>query len=172
MAKLRLTQVRSAIGQNPRNRGTLRALGLGRIGKTAEHDDNPVLAACLGRCAPRQGRGGLMADELNLSNLSPAQPRIDRKRVGRGMGSGKGRYSGRGIKGQKSRSGSHKMRARLRGRPDAAPHARRQAARLDVEGRDADRAVPHLHPAGQRPRPRALRRRRRGHARDAEGARA
>jgi len=50
-----------------------------------------------------------MADELNLHSLSPAQPRKDRKRVGRGLGSGKGRYSGRGLKGQKSRAGSHKM---------------------------------------------------------------
>jgi large subunit ribosomal protein L15 len=56
-----------------------------------------------------------MAGELNLSNLSPAQPRKDRKRVGRGMGSGKGRYSGRGIKGQKSRAGSHAMRAGFEG---------------------------------------------------------
>src|SRR5262245_31122989 len=31
------------------------------------------------------------------------------------MGSGKGRYSGRGIKGQKSRAGSHKMRAGFEG---------------------------------------------------------
>ena len=53
--------------------------------------------------------------QLTLSNLSPAQPREDRKRVGRGPGSGKGRYSGRGIKGQKSRSGSHKMRAGFEG---------------------------------------------------------
>jgi large subunit ribosomal protein L15 len=50
-----------------------------------------------------------MGEELNLSNLKPAQERKARKRVGRGLGSGKGRYSGRGIKGQKSRSGSHKM---------------------------------------------------------------
>ena len=50
-----------------------------------------------------------MADELNLSTLKPAQTRKDRKRVGRGLGSGKGRYSGRGIKGQKSRAGSAKM---------------------------------------------------------------
>jgi large subunit ribosomal protein L15 len=56
-----------------------------------------------------------MTDELNLSNLKPAQERVDRKRVGRGMGSGKGRYSGRGIKGQKSRSGSHMMRAGFEG---------------------------------------------------------
>jgi large subunit ribosomal protein L15 len=54
-------------------------------------------------------------DELNLHSLSPAQPRKDRKRVGRGLGSGKGRYSGRGIKGQKSRSGSHKMTAGFEG---------------------------------------------------------
>ena len=50
-----------------------------------------------------------MADELNLHSLKPAQPRKARKRIGRGLGSGKGRYSGRGLKGQKSRSGSHKM---------------------------------------------------------------
>ena len=54
-------------------------------------------------------------DELNLHSLSPAQPRKNRKRVGRGLGSGKGRYSGRGIKGQKSRSGSHKMAAGFEG---------------------------------------------------------
>jgi large subunit ribosomal protein L15 len=56
-----------------------------------------------------------MADELNLSNLKPAQARKDRKRIGRGLGSGKGRYSGRGIKGQKARSGSAKMRIGFEG---------------------------------------------------------
>jgi large subunit ribosomal protein L15 len=56
-----------------------------------------------------------MPDDLNLSNLKPAQARKDRKRVGRGQGSGKGRYSGRGLKGQKSRSGSHKMRPGFEG---------------------------------------------------------
>src|SRR5204863_5722945 len=56
-----------------------------------------------------------MADPLNLSTLKPAQSREARKRIGRGLGSGKGRYSGRGIKGQKSRAGSHKMRAGFEG---------------------------------------------------------
>ena len=56
-----------------------------------------------------------MPDDLNLSNLKPAQARKDRKRVGRGLGSGKGRYSGRGLKGQKSRSGSHKMQPGFEG---------------------------------------------------------
>ena len=56
-----------------------------------------------------------MPKDLNLTSLKPAQDQKDRKRVGRGIGSGKGRYSGRGIKGQKSRSGSHKMRAGFEG---------------------------------------------------------
>ena len=47
MAKLRLTQVRSQISQSQRHRGTLRALGLGRIGKTNEIDDSPVLQGML-----------------------------------------------------------------------------------------------------------------------------
>jgi large subunit ribosomal protein L30 len=47
MAKVRVTQVRSQIGETQKHRGTLRALGLGRIGKTVEHDDGPVLAGML-----------------------------------------------------------------------------------------------------------------------------
>ena len=47
MAKVKITQVRSKIGQSERHRGTLRALGLGKIGKTVEHDDGPVLAGML-----------------------------------------------------------------------------------------------------------------------------
>src|SRR5437588_6453161 len=56
-----------------------------------------------------------MAEQVNLSTLKPSQAARDRKRVGRGLGCGKGRYSGRGIKGQKSRAGSHKMRAGFEG---------------------------------------------------------
>ena len=47
MAKLRITQVRSQIGQSQRHRGTLRALGLGRIGRAAEHEESPALAGML-----------------------------------------------------------------------------------------------------------------------------
>ena len=47
MAKLKLTQVRSQISQSQRHRGTLRALGLGRIGNTNEIDDGPVLQGML-----------------------------------------------------------------------------------------------------------------------------
>jgi large subunit ribosomal protein L30 len=47
MPKLRVTQVRSQIGQTARHRGTLRALGLGKIGRTAEHEESPMLAGML-----------------------------------------------------------------------------------------------------------------------------
>jgi len=47
MAKVKLTQVRSQIGQSERHRGTLRALGLGRIGQTNELDESPVLDGML-----------------------------------------------------------------------------------------------------------------------------
>jgi large subunit ribosomal protein L30 len=47
VAKVRVTQIRSGIGQSERHRGTLRALGLGKIGRTVEHDDGPVLAGML-----------------------------------------------------------------------------------------------------------------------------
>ncbi len=47
----------------------------------------------------------------NLSNLrAPREANTKRKRVGRGMGSGMGKTSARGHKGQRSRSGSHMMR--------------------------------------------------------------
>ena len=47
MPKLRVTQIRSQIGQSQRHRGTLRALGLGKIGRTAEHEESPELAGML-----------------------------------------------------------------------------------------------------------------------------
>jgi large subunit ribosomal protein L30 len=47
MAKLKVTQTRSSIGQSAKHRGTLRALGLGKIGRTAEHTESPQLAGML-----------------------------------------------------------------------------------------------------------------------------
>ncbi|HVM17538.1 MAG TPA: 50S ribosomal protein L30 [Gaiellaceae bacterium] len=47
MPKVRITQVRSQIGQSERHRGTLRALGLGRIGRTVEHEESAQLAGML-----------------------------------------------------------------------------------------------------------------------------
>jgi large subunit ribosomal protein L30 len=47
MSRVKITQTRSQIGQSRRHRGTLRALGLGKIGRTAEHEDGPALAGML-----------------------------------------------------------------------------------------------------------------------------
>jgi large subunit ribosomal protein L30 len=44
---VRITQVRSTIGQTARHRGTLRSLGLGRIGRSAEHTESPELTGKL-----------------------------------------------------------------------------------------------------------------------------
>ena len=44
-----VTQIRSAIGTKPKQRGTLRALGLGRIGKTNTLPDRPEIRGMLAR---------------------------------------------------------------------------------------------------------------------------
>jgi len=43
MATIRITQVKSTNGTNPRQKGALRTLGLGRIGKTVERPDDPTV---------------------------------------------------------------------------------------------------------------------------------
>ncbi|TMD12753.1 MAG: 50S ribosomal protein L30 [Chloroflexi bacterium] len=43
MASLRITYVRSAIGQKPDQKATIRALGLRRLNQTIEHQDSPQL---------------------------------------------------------------------------------------------------------------------------------
>jgi large subunit ribosomal protein L30 len=47
VSSVKITQVRSTIGQSDPHLGTLRALGLGKIGRTAEHDDTPQLRGML-----------------------------------------------------------------------------------------------------------------------------
>lgn len=49
MAELVVTQVRSAIGHKPKARGTLRALGLGRIGATNTLPDRPEIRGMIAR---------------------------------------------------------------------------------------------------------------------------
>jgi large subunit ribosomal protein L30 len=47
VSRLAITQVRSEIGTQSRHRGTLRALGLRRIGQTVQHEDSPQLQGML-----------------------------------------------------------------------------------------------------------------------------
>jgi large subunit ribosomal protein L30 len=49
MTMLKVTQVRSAIGSKPEHRGTLRALGLGRIGRSHVLPDRPEIRGMLHR---------------------------------------------------------------------------------------------------------------------------
>ncbi len=46
---LRVTQIRSAIGTKPKQRGTLRALGLGRIGRSNTLPDRPEIRGMIAR---------------------------------------------------------------------------------------------------------------------------
>jgi large subunit ribosomal protein L30 len=43
MANIKITQVKSTNGTNPRQKGALRSLGLGRIGKSVERPDDPTV---------------------------------------------------------------------------------------------------------------------------------
>jgi large subunit ribosomal protein L30 len=49
MADLKVTQIKSTIGQKPKQRGTIRALGLGRIGKTNTLPDRPEIRGMIAR---------------------------------------------------------------------------------------------------------------------------
>ena len=49
MSQLRVTQVRSGIGAKPKQRGTLRALGLGRIGKSNTLPDRPEICGMVAK---------------------------------------------------------------------------------------------------------------------------
>jgi large subunit ribosomal protein L30 len=44
---IKVTQIRSKIGQSEKHRGTLRALGLGKIGRSREHQESRELAGML-----------------------------------------------------------------------------------------------------------------------------
>ena len=49
MSTITVTQVKSAIGEKPKARGTLRALGLGRIGNTNTLPDRPEIRGMIQR---------------------------------------------------------------------------------------------------------------------------
>ena len=49
MSKLVITQVKSTNGANPKQRDTLRSLGLGKIGRTTEREDGQVLRGMIAK---------------------------------------------------------------------------------------------------------------------------
>ena len=127
MSTLAITQVKSSNGANGRQRDTLRSLGLRRIGHTVERPDSPQLRGMVhavrhlivveektrvAGAARRDGRRRGRRPPLPQARAPGAKR--DRKRVGRGHGSGHGKTSGRGHKGYGSRAGA-KDRARFEG---------------------------------------------------------
>jgi large subunit ribosomal protein L30 len=49
MSEIRVRQIKSSIGTKPKHRGTLRALGLGRIGKSHVFDDRPEIRGMIAK---------------------------------------------------------------------------------------------------------------------------
>ena len=110
---LTVTQVRSGIGNKPKALGTLRALGLGRIGKKNVLPDRPEIRGMLARVPhlitvvdestpsdTNERRADMRVDEL-----APAPGATkSKKRVGRGIGGKGGKTAGRGTKGQYARN--------------------------------------------------------------------
>jgi len=110
-ARLRVTQVKSTISHIARNRATIKALGLHRIGDTVVVPDNEATRGMvravrfLVEVRSSRDRGGGVP--MKLHDLRPAEGAHTAKtRVGRGIAAGKGKTAGRGTKGQKSRAGS------------------------------------------------------------------
>ena len=121
MSAVKIRQIRSANGTNPNQKATLKALGLGRIGKSVERKDSAAAAgSAAGRLAPGggelpDGRQTPRSEEIGLHNLKPKPgSKRPRKRIGRGEGSGLGKTSGRGHKGAGSRSGAQAARPATR----------------------------------------------------------
>jgi large subunit ribosomal protein L15 len=81
MPKIKVTQMASGLGRKPDQRATLVGLGLNRIRRVRELEDTPSVRGMLRKVAHKF------------------------KRLGRGIGSGKGKTSGKGVKGQKAREG-------------------------------------------------------------------
>jgi large subunit ribosomal protein L30 len=49
MATVKITQVKSTNGANPKQRDTLRSLSLGKIGRSSEKEDNDVLRGMIAK---------------------------------------------------------------------------------------------------------------------------
>ena len=100
MAKLKITLVKSTIGRKKDQIATVEALGLKKIRSVVEHNDTPQIRGMINKVSH------LVTVEENLNELQPAEgSKFAPKRVGRGIGSGTGKTSGKGHKGQNARSG-------------------------------------------------------------------
>ena len=101
-----ITLVKSPYGRKPNQAKTLKALGLNKVGDKKTYDQ--VNEALLGQINTVKHLLKVEEQEaiMNLNELRPNDGATHyKKRVGRGTGSGTGKTSGRGHKGQNARSG-------------------------------------------------------------------
>ena len=122
MAKIKITQTGSPIRRDKTQRATLVGLGLNKMRRTVEVEGTPEVLGQVRKVAhlvsvekltpstgpppghARQKRKRVQDMKLNEIRDNPGARKL-RMRVGRGIGSGKGKTAGRGQKGQTSRSG-------------------------------------------------------------------
>ncbi len=92
---------------------------------------------------------------LSVKSVKPKSTAKSRKRIGRGKGSGTGTYAGRGLKGQRSRSGGKSglklrgLKATFKGIPKrrgfTSPHAKLNVVNIaQIESRYKDKGTVHL----------------------------
>ena len=108
--KIKIKLVRSPICTPQKHKNIVKSLGLHKINRVVERPDTPVVPGDGGEgAALARNREGIK--DMNLSNLHPPKGQKHKKRrLGQGMGTGRGKYSGRGAKGAKSISGYSQMR--------------------------------------------------------------
>ena len=113
--QVKVTLVRSTIGTKQSHRDTVRGLGLRRVNSSKVLKDTPEVRGMINKVdylVTVYGRlKGITMSITQLNTLKPAEGSTHAKRrVGRGIGSGLGKTSGRGHKGQRSRAGGfHKV---------------------------------------------------------------
>ena len=112
-ARVIVEQIKSPIGRPASQRATLIGLGLNKIGRRSSLEDTAAVrgmiakVAHLVRIVEEAQQGGRSEDRTMKLNEIADNPGASpsRMRVGRGIGSGKGKTCGRGVKGQKARTG-------------------------------------------------------------------
>ena len=105
-ASSKVTLKKSPISQKQNQQLTVKSLGLRKLHQTVVLEDNRTQPRHDPHGAPPGGGRRGRCDVMRMNDLSPDPGSVHKKkRIGRGNASGHGTYSGRGIKGQKSRSG-------------------------------------------------------------------
>ena len=103
---IRIKLVRSPICTPEKHKRIVKGLGLRKLNQVVERPDSPVFRGMVKKVPHLLEVVDVGEDMANLSGLRPpAGQKKERKRIGRGMGSGHGKTSTRGSKGQRAGTG-------------------------------------------------------------------